>query len=59
MSRARKDGKYVNANINKDIYQLLEDWCNMSGQTKTAAVERALKQYCTEQTEIWKKTHKE
>ena len=32
--------------IEKDVYDLLINHCNQTGQTKTTAVKRAIKAYC-------------
>lgn len=45
MSRAKKDGKYLNIKIRTDIYNTLEAYCEEVGQTKTIAVERILDYY--------------
>lgn len=45
MPRKRKDGHYINYYIDREIYERLEKYCEVSGQTKTVAIERILKQY--------------
>lgn len=45
MARPKKNGTYLNVCIETPIYQRLEDLCKDAGQTKTVAVERALKAY--------------
>jgi len=45
MGRPRKDGQHLNIIIQKDLYNRLERTCDVTGQTKTVAVERALKLY--------------
>lgn len=42
MARKKKDGKYLNVMINSDVYARLAKYCEVVGQTKTIAVERAL-----------------
>ena len=42
MARPRKDGQYLNVKINTAIYNRLEKFCEESGYTKTAAVEKGL-----------------
>ena len=48
MARIKKDSKSLNCNIDKEVFNLLEEYCNEVGQTKTLAVERILKQFLTE-----------
>ncbi len=43
MGRRAKDGRYVNANISMDAFEMLERHCLESGQTKTVAIERAIR----------------
>lgn len=43
MGRPLKKGRYVNVNIDMDVYDLLEKHCIESGQTKTVAIERAIR----------------
>jgi hypothetical protein len=43
MGRPLKKGRYVNVNIDMDAYDLLEKHCVESGQTKTIAIERAIR----------------
>lgn len=45
MARAKKDGRYVNYNIEREIYEKLEKYCEEVGQTKTVAIERILTKY--------------
>ena len=45
MARAKKNGTYLNVCIETPIYERLERLCEDAGQTKTVAVERALKAY--------------
>lgn len=45
MARPKKNGTYLNVCIETPIYERLEDLCADAGQTKTVAVERALKLY--------------
>ena len=43
MSRSLKNGRYINVNIDMDVFDILEKHCIESGQTKTMAIERALR----------------
>lgn len=45
MPRPKKDGKYLNVNIDREIYDRLEQYADELGQTKTVAIERILKQH--------------
>lgn len=43
MGRPLKQGRYINVNIDINAYDLLEKHCIESGQTKTVAIERAIR----------------
>lgn len=43
MARNLKNGRYINVNINMDVFDILEQHCVESGQTKTMAIERAIR----------------
>lgn len=45
MGRPKKNGIYLNVCIDKSIYEQLEVLCEEAGQTKTVAVERAIRAY--------------
>ena len=45
MARVKKDGKALNCNIDRQVYEQLEVYCRDVGQTKTVAIERILKQF--------------
>lgn len=45
MARTKKDGRYVNYDIEREIYEKLEKYCEEVGQTKTVAIERILTKY--------------
>lgn len=45
MPRQKKDGHYINYYIDRETYERLEKYCEVKGQTKTAAIERILKQH--------------
>lgn len=45
MGRPKKNGIYLNVCIDKSIYEQLEVFCEEAGQTKTVAVERAIRAY--------------
>lgn len=48
MARPKKNGMYLNVCIDAGVYTKLEKICLDAGQTKTAAVERALTEYFAE-----------
>ena len=48
MAREKKDGRHINLYIEREIIESLEKYCERMGQTKTVAIERALKQYLSE-----------
>lgn len=45
MARPRKDSRCLNTHIDSSIYMAMTEVCDMLGQTKTLAVERALVDY--------------
>lgn len=45
MARQKKDGNYLNVRIESSLYSELSHFCEDAGQTKTTAVERALRDY--------------
>lgn len=44
--RGAKRTKSLNIKLSESVNNLLEDWCDKTGQSKTVAVERALMNYC-------------
>ena len=42
MARQKKNGQYLNVKIDMNVYQRVEEFCEDSVYTKTAAVEIAL-----------------
>lgn len=48
MAREKKDGRHINLYIDREIIEMLGQYCEEVGQTKTVAIERALKQYLYE-----------
>ncbi len=55
MARPKKNGTYLNVCIETPIYERLEAMCDDAGQSKTIAVERALKLYLDEYDEKQRK----
>lgn len=51
--KTKKEGTLVSAYIEEKAYQALLEHCEITGQSKTKAIERAIMQYC--QTEEDKK----
>lgn len=45
MGRPKKDAKYLNVYIRRDIYDEFDELCRRLGQSKTVAAERALMKY--------------
>ena len=45
MARAKKDGVHINYYIEKNIKEMLDEYCEDVGQTNTLAVERILKSF--------------
>ena len=45
MPRPKKDGKYINYYIERELYEKLRDLAEERGQTMTTAIERILKDY--------------
>ena len=48
MARPRKDAKYLNVYIERDIHERFDEFCKKFGQSKTVATERALSLYMDE-----------
>ena len=46
ISKRRKDGTLVSAYIEKSAYEALVRHCEITGQSKTKAIERAILAYC-------------
>lgn len=44
MPRPRKDNKPLNIRLDAQLYDVLEEYAEVKGQTKTMAVERCLKE---------------
>lgn len=45
MPRPKKDGKYINYYIERELYEKLRGLSEERGQTMTVAIERILKEY--------------
>lgn len=58
MSRDKKDAKNFACKFNREIFEKLEEFCTLSGQSKTAVVERAVEKYIEENLEMIKEVAK-
>ena len=45
MARQKKDGRYINCYLERNLYNRLCYYAEEKGQTKTLAIERILKDY--------------
>ena len=45
MPREKKDAKNFACKFDREIFEKLEEVCQLSGQSKTAVVERAVQKY--------------
>ena len=45
MPRTKKDGKFLNCYVDKEILEKLERYCGKTSIPKTSVVEKALSQY--------------
>lgn len=45
MSRVKKDAKFLNMKLDREIYDLLEKFCEETGMTKTMATEKIMDQF--------------
>ena len=45
MPREKKDAKNFACKFDREIFEKLEEFCQLSGQSKTAVVERAVQKY--------------
>ena len=54
MPRQKKDFKNFGCKFNREIFEKLNEYCEISGQSKTDVVERAVKKYLDENFEKMK-----
>ena len=59
MSREKKDAKNFGCKFDREIFEKLEEFCELSGQSKTRVVERAVKKYLEENLEKMREFRKE
>ena len=52
MSREKKEAKNFACKFDKEIFEKLEEFCRLSGQNKTAVVERAVQKYVDENLDM-------
>ena len=45
MAKEKRDTTIISARINKDVVSRLDDYCNIAGQQKGIAIERAINMY--------------
>lgn len=58
MSREKKDAKNFACKFDRGIFEKLEEFCKLSGQNKTAVVERAVEKYIEENLDMIKEVAK-
>lgn len=58
MSREKKDAKNFTCKFDRTIFERLEEFCQLSGQSKTAVVERAVDKYLTENMDLVREVSK-
>ena len=51
MPREKKDARAFGCKFDREIFEKLEEYCRISGQNKTAVVERAVEKYLNENLE--------
>ncbi len=51
MPREKKDSKNFGSKFERMIYEKLEEFCKLSGMSKTTVVERAVEKYLEENLE--------
>jgi predicted DNA-binding protein len=45
MSRVKKDARFLNMKLDREIYDRLEKFCEETGMTKTMATEKIMDQF--------------
>lgn len=58
MARTKKDAKNFTCRFEREIFEKLEEFCNLSGQNKTTVVERAVRKYLDENMELIREVSK-
>ena len=54
MARAKKEAENFSCKIAVEIYKKLEEYCRVSGLSKTAVVEKAVERYVDENLDAMK-----
>ncbi len=52
MARDKKDAKNFACKFDREIFEKLEEFCEVSGQNKTAVVERAVEKYVEQNIDL-------
>ena len=59
MPRVKKDAKNFACKFDREIFEKLEEFCQLSGQNKTLVVERAVQKYLENNLEKMREFSKE
>ena len=59
MPRIKKDAKNFTCKFDKNIFEKLEEYCQISRQNKTTVVERAVQKYIEKNLEKMRKLSKD
>ena len=59
MPREKKDAKAFACKFDREIFERLDEYCRISGQNKTAVVERAVEKYLNDNFEKMKEFSKQ
>lgn len=59
MARPKKDAVSFGCKFDRSIFEKLEEFCELSGQSKTGVVERAVQKYLEENLEKMREFSKE
>ncbi len=59
MPREKKDAKNFTCKFDREIFEKLGEFCELSGQSKTLVVERAVEKYLEENLEKMREFSKE
>ena len=54
MARLKKESTPVNVKMENSIYNMLEEFCQLTGLSKTVVVEKAVEQYISKNIQIYK-----
>ena len=59
MPRKKKDARNFACKFDREIFEKLEEFCQLSGQNKTIVVERAVRKYLEENMEKMRELSKD